>query len=161
MENDSLEIIVTEEFMAHKEWALENYNLYGRTPRAHSMAIDCELYEHTMISTTVWDASDDWRIDGINKSGVRMDVKTLPGKYFNINTGQKLLNILAQRDAVDGYLFVEWVSRPNRPLVLGDKCRVSVIGYLTYDELADAIRVSMKVPHGYYADVRRIIADDL
>lgn len=153
-----MKITVSQDFMDHKAWALETYNLYGRTPRAHAMAIDCELYEREMISRGLWQSSSDWKVDGIcMESGRIMDVKTLSGKYFNINTGQKLLNILSQRDVLDGYLFVEWADRPNRPLELGDECEVNVIGFLSYDELADAIRVSMKVPHGYYANVRKLL----
>ena len=151
-----MKITVSQDFMDHKAWALETYNLYGRTPRAHSMAIDCELYEREMISRGLWTASDDWRIDGIN-AGVTVDVKTLAGKYFNINTGQKLLNILSQRDVLDGYQFIEWASRPNRPLELGDSVEVRNLGFLSYDVLADNIRVSMKVPHGYYTDVRKLL----
>ena len=153
-----MRMVVNEDFMKHKEWALENYNKYGRTDRAHSMAIDCELYERTMIEEGYWKKSSDWRIDGIDR-GIAVDVKTLAGKYFNINTGQKILNIIAQRNVIYGYQFVEWVDRPNRPLALGDRVEVSCLGLLTYDMLADNIKVSMKVPHGYYADVRRLLIE--
>lgn len=153
-----MKITVSKEFIEHKEWALETYNLYGRTPRAHSMAIDCELYELEMISRDLWCAYDDWKVDGVCKeTGRYIDVKTLSGKYFNINTGQKLLNILAQRNILDGYQFIEWADRPNRPLELGDEVEVRDIGFLSYDQLADALRVSMKVPHGYYVAVRNML----
>ena len=161
----TLSIEVTEEFVAERERKVPLYNKKawkrGMTDaeiRAAKMRIDCELYEYAMIKSGDWEEEpDDWKIDGyiISDAGhTPVDVKTI-SKYFNIDR-YKMLNIIRQRDAIDGFVFVEWIDRPDRPTEVGDVVTIGVVGYLSFDEVLDNLLVSGKTD-GYYVDVRKLV----
>ena len=154
-------IEVTQEFIDYRNEKQAMYNQRGRTDRKFQMDLDCELFEWYMINVTEdWeDEPDDWMGDAIIPSpdGYKtVDVKFIAG-YYNIDRG-KMLNIIQQRHVLDGYQFMEWVSKPRRPLVVGDTVTCRGVGYLTHEELLDNLRRSYKEAYGFYADVRKYIA---
>ena len=87
--------------------------------------------------------------------GRNIDVKFIR-KYWNVSR-EKTLNLIKQRNDVDGYWFMEWVSKPSRPLVSGDEVEVRQVGFLYYGDVADNLRKSFKEPDGFYVDVHKII----
>lgn len=119
------------------------------------MDLDAELYEWEMLRTYEWVSHPSWMVDGIDKQGIRLDVKFIR-KYWNVSR-EKTLNLIKQRKVLEGYLFMEWVDKPNRPLVAGDAVTVRQIGFLQYDTVADNLRKSFKEPDGFYVDVHTLI----
>ena len=86
-----------------------------------------------------------------------IDVKFIRG-FWNVSR-EKTLNLIKQRDVLDGYLFMEWVSKPSRPLQVGDEVEVRQVGFLSYGDVADNLRKSFKEPDGFYVPVRKILED--
>lgn len=153
-------IDVTPEFISHRADKQQLYNQRGRTDRKFLMDLDCEIYEWHMIQQGEWMDDDDWRVDAhvISPDGNKaIDVKFI-GKYYNM-TPTKITNILQQRDIVDGYWFMEWVSKPGRPLVAGDEVACSFVHYVEMEQMLDSIRVSTNYKDwgtSHYVDVRRL-----
>ena len=146
---------IPQEFLDHRQEKFDLYNRRGRDDRQFLMDLDAEFYEWKMINEGMWEAHDDWKIDGVMLHlGTKIDVKFIKG-YYNISP-TKMCNILQQRRVLDGYLFMEWVDRPNRPVKLGDTVSIRQLGFIDYDELVDAIKPSFKTG-GHYVDVRRLL----
>ena len=148
-------IKVTPEFISHRTDKSQEYNQRGRSDRKFLMDLDAELYEHHQLSTYEWVSHPSWMVDGIDKRGRKLDVKFIR-KYWNVSR-EKTLNLIKQRNILDGYLFMEWVSKPARPLEVGDEVEVRQIGYVPYDLIADNLRKSFKEPDGFYVDVHKIV----
>ena len=142
---------VGQDFIDYRTDKAQLYKRRGRTETQFLMDLDCELHEYIMIREGVWDESDDWRVDAITP--YRVDVKFIQ-KYYNISP-IKMCNILAQRGVLDGYLFMEWIERPNRPLEAGDEVVFRQITYMDYEELLDEIKPSRF--NGHYADIRGFV----
>ena len=153
-----VDVTVDAEFLAHREWALNTYKPGKKSKKQHAMSIDCELYEHHMMTHEGGSATDTWAVDYISKTGSCIDVKCLFDKWFNI-APQKMVNILHQRDFINEYEFIEHVNMPERPVELGDVVQIRRLGLLSYDALAKIIRPSGYQFRGssHYADVRKII----
>ena len=156
-------IEVTQDFINHRTEKSKIYNPRGRTERKFLMDLDAEIYEHDMIQAEMWEPDDDWRIDGhitTPDGWLATDVKFI-SKYYNL-TPVKVCNILQQRNILHGYLFMEWVKKPNRPLQVGDTVETRQLGYIRWEDLADNIKVSQgynKWGTSHYVDVRRLIAE--
>ena len=147
---------ITEDFINYVTDKAEIYNPRGRSADKVRMDIECEHHEYTMIKEGLWTPSDDWRIDGFSPWPV--DVKFL-SKWYNL-TPTKICNIFQQRNVLDGYLFMEWVKRPRRPLKEGDEITYRQVGYLSYDELVDNIRPSTNYKDwgtSHYVNVRGLL----
>ena len=154
------EIKVTPAFLEHRSEKAAQYNRRGRDERKFLMDLDAELFEWYMINVTEeWeDDPDDWMVDAIvpDPDGYkRIDVKFIT-KWYNISC-TKMHNIIQQRRVLDGYYFMEWIERPDRPLQDGDTVSVRMVGYLTHDELLDNIKVSRGQWGGFYCDVRGLV----
>lgn len=154
-----MEIEVTDEFIAHRSEKAALYNRRGRKEEQFLMDLDAEILEWYMIKMGEWeDDPDDWMVDAIvpDPDGwKRIDVKFI-SKWYNISC-TKMHNILQQRRVLDGYLFAEWVQRPDRPLRAGDTVTVNAIGYIDYEDLVDGIKVSRGKWGGFYADPRSMV----
>ena len=153
-----MKITVTDEFIAHRTAKAGIYNGRGRSEEQFLMDLDCEIYEWHMINSNIWLDSNDWKIDAVvpDPDGYKaVDVKFI-SKWYNISC-TKMHNILQQRRILDGYLFCEWTSRPNRPLQAGDEVEFKEIGYIEYEDLVDEIKVSRGKWGGFYADVRKAL----
>ena len=148
-------IEVCDKFIEHRSEKKEQYNQRGRTDRKFLMDLDAELLEFHKISTGQWFYHPDWRIDAITEEGNSVDVKFIR-KYGNVSR-EKTLNLIRQRDMLDGYLFYEWVSKPGKPLTAGDRIQCRQVGYLPYGAVADSLRKSFKEPDGFYSDVRKLL----
>lgn len=151
-------IEITQDFIDQRDARAEIYNPGKRTIERLKRDIEAEVYEWYMTTVTEeWlDEPDDWKIDGyiISPDGnLAVDVKFVD-KWYNI-APKKLYYILKQRDVLDGFVFMEWVERPDRLLVAGDTVTVQGIGYIPYWELVDIIQPSKF--NGFYADVRRYL----
>ena len=151
----TIHLKVGKDFLAHRAEKFEQYNQRGRTDRKFLMDLDAELLEFDMIKTGHWQAHDSWMVDAINAAGNKIDVKFIR-KYWNVSR-EKTLNLIKQRDILDGYSFFEWVGRPARPFRAGDEITVNRIGYLSYAEVADNLRKSFKEPDGFYVAVHSLI----
>ena len=154
-----MEIVVTQDFIDHRTEKAALYNKRGRSHDQFLKDLDAEIYEHYMISTGDWQDEDDWRVDAYVETAdgiYRFDVKFI-SKWYNISC-TKMLNHLQQEGIVDGYNFMEWVNRPDRPLEVGDTVEVRALGVISYDELRSLIRVSRGKWGGFYADVRTYLA---
>ena len=150
-----MEIEVTEEFIQHRAEKAAMYNKRGRPQDKFLMDLDAEIFEWYMITHENWEEHDDWRVDAIQPCGDKIDVKFI-SKWYNINE-TKMHNIIQQRKILDGFVFMEWMDRPDRPLRAGDKVSVRKIGYIEYEELLDLIKVSRGQWGGFYADVRKAL----
>ena len=155
-----MEITVSEQFIAHRGEKYNQYNRRGRDETKFLMDLDAELLEFHMINELEeWeDEPDDWMVDAIvpDPDGwKRIDVKFI-SKWYNISC-TKMHNILQQRKVLDGYIFCEWVSRPDRPLEAGDKVEINCIGYIPYEDLVDDIKVSRGKWGGFYSDPRKMV----
>ena len=150
-----MEITITEDFIAHRTDKSKLYNRRNRSENKFLMDLDAEILEFTKIKQGQWLEHDDWRVDGINEKGLHIDVKFI-SKWYNLSN-VKMLNILQQRDILDGFEFYEWSIRPNRPMREGDKIEVTHLGYVDYDSLADNIKVSRGKWGGFYADPRGLL----
>ena len=154
----TLQIEVTDEFIAHRSEKAALYNKRGRPQDKFLMDLDAEIFEWYMINTEQWMDDDDWMVDAIipDPDGYKcIDVKFI-AKWYNISD-TKMHNIIQQRKILDGYLFMEWMDRPDRPLRAGDKVSIREIGYIKYEELLDLIKVSRGQWGGFYADVRKAL----
>ena len=150
-----MEIYVTQAFIQHRAEKFDLYNRRGRTDKKFLMDIDCELYEFNKLKhdeDTVDHPS--WMVD-YTENGRNIDVKFIQ-KYWNVS-GSKITNVLQQRRILDGYQFMEWVSRPSRPLEFGDRVEVRRLGFLSYDDVADNLRPSFKAQGQFYLDARRLL----
>ena len=147
-------IKVTQDFIDQRQANSELYNSTNRSPRKFLMDLDCELVEYDYIARGVWDSLGGWEVDAVidNKN---VDLKFVQ-KYWNI-TPRRIVNIIRQRNILDEYHFWEWVSRPKRPLEVGDEVTVRFVGALTYDQVADNIKPSFKQAGGHYVDIRALI----
>lgn len=153
-----MQIKVTQDFIDWRTEKAAMYNKRGRKTERFLMDLDCEILEWHMITTDQWMESDDWKIDGIipDPDGYKaVDVKFID-KWYNISC-TKMHNILQQRHCLDGYLFYEWVDRPERPLSTGDRVDIRSIGYIPYEDLIDLIKVSRGKWGGFYADARSFL----
>ena len=148
---------VTQDFIDYREEKAKLYNPRGRKREQLLMDIDCEFYEWKMITEEMWeDEPDDWRIDAymVGPDGwLALDVKFID-RWYNISP-VKMCNILQQRNILHGYLFMEWISRPDRPLQDGDEVAIGQVGYVDWEELVDAIKPSRY--NGHYADIRKLV----
>lgn len=150
-----MKIIVKPEFIEYRTEKQQQYNQRNRTDRKFLMDLDAELYEWDKLNYDEWRSSDDWRIDAFDEWDRAIDVKFIR-KYWNVSR-EKTLNLIKQRDILDGYLFMQWVSKPNRPLIAGDAVEVQQLGFLHYGSVADNLRKSFKEPDGFYVDVRALL----
>lgn len=150
-----MKIEVTQEFIDYRTDKSQIYNQRGRSDRKFLMDLDAEIYEWDLLRTYEWVSHPSWMVDGIDKRGRKIDVKFIR-KYWNVSR-EKTLNLIKQRTILDGYQFMEWVSKPNRPLQAGDEVEVRQLGFLHYGDVADNLRKSYKEPDGFYVDVRRLL----
>ena len=154
-----MQIEVTQDFLDHRAEKASLYNRRGRNENKFLMDLDAELLEWYMINIGEWeDEPDNWMVDAIvpDPDGYkRIDVKFV-SKWYNISD-TKMHNILQQRKVLDGYIFCEWVSRPDRPFEAGDKVEIHSLGYIPYEDLVDLIKVSRGKWGGFYADVRKAL----
>ena len=150
-----MKLIVKPEFIEHRAEKALQYNQRGRSDRKFLMDLDAELYEWDKLNYDEWQAHPSWMVDAIDEWGRNIDVKFIR-KYWNVSR-EKTLNLIKQRNDVDGYWFMEWVSKPSRPLVSGDEVEVRQVGFLYYGDVADNLRKSFKEPDGFYVDVHKII----
>ena len=150
-----MKLIVKPEFIEYREEKRQQYNQRNRSDRKFLMDLDAELYEWDKLNYDEWLSSDDWRIDAFDEWGRAIDVKFIR-KYWNVSR-EKTLNLIKQRNVLYGYLFMEWVSRPSRPLMAGDEVEVKQLGYIDYNTVADSLKKSFKEPDGFYVDVRTIL----
>ena len=161
----TLSIEVTEEFLEHRAAKAALYNQRGRTDRQFLMDLDAEIYEWHMIRSGKWRDFDDWKVDALmprDDDWLAIDVKFI-SKYYNL-TPTKVCNLLQQRGILDGYLFMEWVSKPRRPLKAGDTVTVRQLGFIHWDDLADAVKPSTNYKDwgtSHYVDVHRLLRDGL
>ena len=150
-----MKLKVKPDFIEYRTEKSKQYNQRGRTNRKFLMDLDAELYEWDKLSYGEWQAHPSWMVDAIDEWGRNVDVKFIR-KYWNVSR-EKNLNLIKQRNDVDGYWFMEWISKPSRPLLPGDEVEVNWIGYLGYDVVADYLRKSFKEPDGFYVDVHKIL----
>ena len=129
----------------------------GRSERQFLMNLDAELYEYDKIRFDEWREHDSWMVDAYDEWDLKIDVKFIR-KYWNVSR-EKTLNLIKQRNILDGFLFMEWVERPGRPLVAGDRVSVRRLGYIPYGIVADNLKKSFKEPDGFYCDVHRLLGD--
>ena len=154
-------IKVTQDFIDHRESKRELYNQRGRTDRKFLMDLDAEIYEYMMIKEGMWDDDPDWRVDAHipNPDGaISVDVKFI-SKYYNL-TPTKVCNILQQRDVLHGFMFMEWVQKPSRPLQVGDDVVVRQLGYMSIEDLMDNIKPSTNYKDwgtSHYVNVHKIL----
>ena len=148
-------LTVTKDFLSHRQGKSEIYNQRGRSDRVFLMNLDAEIMEHYMIDKGIWEEHESWMVDGIVPGIGNVDVKFIR-KYWNVSR-EKTLNLIKQRNILQGYLFMEWVTKPSRPLVEGDIVEVRTVGYVSYDNVADNLRKSFKEPDGFYVDVRALL----
>ena len=148
-------IKITESFISHRTDKSKQYNQRGRTDRRFLMDLDAEIYEWDKLHFDEWRPHDSWMVDGYDEWDRKVDVKFIR-KYWNVSR-EKTLNLIKQRDILDGYTFIEWVERPSRPLRAGDQVRVNELGFLSYGSVADGLRKSFKEPDGFYVDVRKLL----
>lgn len=153
-------IEVTQDFIDHRTEKAALYNKRGRSDNRFLMDLDAEIYEWYMINHGDWNAHEDWRVDAVQPCGDYVDVKFI-SKWYNISC-TKMHNIIQQRNVLDGFVFMEWVDRPERPLECGDRVTVRRLGYIEYDSLLGLIQVSRGKWGGFYADVRKVcVVQDL
>jgi len=156
-------IEVTQEFIDHRTKKQGIYNQRGRTDRKFLMDLDAEIYEWFMIKEEMWDEDPDWRVDAHMPSpdgATAIDVKFI-SKYYNL-TPTKVCNIIQQRDILHGYLFMEWVKKPNRPLVVGDEVSIRLVGYISHEDILDNIRPSTNYKDwgtSHYVAVHKILQE--
>lgn len=150
-----MKIIVKQEFIDYRSEKQAQYNQRGRSDRIFLMNLDAELYEWDKLNYDEWRSHDSWMVDAIDEWDQKIDVKFIR-KYWNVSR-EKTLNLIKQRNILDGFLFMEWLERPNRPLVAGDEVTVRRVGYVPYGDVADNLRKSFKEPDGFYVDVRKLI----
>ena len=148
-------ILVTDEFLEHREEKRQIYNKRGRSDRKFLMDLDAELLEWFNIKKGIWKAHESWMVDGIDEDGYNLDVKFIR-KYWNVSR-EKTLNLIKQRHILSHYLFYEWGKKPNRPLEKDDIVPMQEVGMLDYDVVADNLKKSFKEPDGFYVDVRGLI----
>ena len=156
------QIRVPAEFIKYRAEKEKLYNRRGRDRNKFLMDLDCEIYEWYMIDIGEWKAHDDWRIDAVLKNvhsalpsedtEANIDVKFIK-KWYNLSN-TKMLNFVKQHDVIHGYLFMEWVYEPTRPLEEGDDVACRQVRYLPYTDLANIIQISRGKWGGFYADVR-------
>ena len=151
----TITLVVSDGFIKHRSEKFEQYNQRGRTARKFLMDLDAELLEYHKLVCGEWRAHNSWMVDAIDERGRKIDVKFIR-KFWNVSR-EKALNLLKQRTVLDGYMFMEWVSKPSRPLRAGDEVEVRQVGYVSYDNVTDNLRKSFKEPDGFYVDVRKII----
>ena len=152
-----LTIEVTSEFLDYREACYDRYNQGKRTDDKFLQDLDCELVEWHMIHTkSEWEDVPGWMVDA-KIDGKMADLKFVQ-KYWNISP-RRIVNILKQRNDIDEYHFWEWVSRPKRPLAIGDIVKARRVGILPYDMVADNIWPSFKVPGGCYVDIRKLLSN--
>ena len=151
-----MKIRINQDFLDRRAEKKELYNQRGRTDRKFLMDLDAEVYEWHMMATYQWLPYDDWKVDAIDEQGKRLDVKFIR-KYWNVSR-EKTLNLIAQRNIIEYFCFMEWVQRPNRPLQLDDTVEIRHVGNVSFDMVADNLRKSFKEPDGFYVDVRRLLA---
>lgn len=150
-----LTIKVTGEFLDYREACFDRYNQGKRTADKFLQDLDCEIVEWHMIhEQKLWQDVPGWMVDAKIEDKC-VDLKFVQ-KYWNISP-RRIVNILKQRNDVDEYHFWEWISRPKRPLALGDTVSARRVGILPYDDVADNIWPSFKVPGGCYVDVRKLL----
>ena len=155
-----MQIEVTQDFLDHRAVKHDQYNQRGRSERKFLMDLDAELLEHYMISEGYWNDHNDWKVDAVTTRG-NIDVKFL-GANSNSYTcnSLKLHNMLLQRNILDGYLFMRWGQRPNRPLEVGDIVTVEPAGFAEYDRVADGMRANKDGNGTYYFHTRMVLAAD-
>ena len=153
-----MEIVVTQDFISHRDYKATLYNQRGRSDRKFYMDLDAEILEHHMITEGKWDDHEDWKVDAVTTRG-NIDVKFIGANSYTCNSG-KLNNMLQQRNILDGYLFMRWVERPNRPLELGDRVDVQPVGFAAYDRVADNMQPNRNGNGTYYFHTRMVLAAD-
>ena len=153
----TIDLTVTVEFLDHRAEKFEQYNQRGRSDKKFLMDLDAELLEFEMLRSKVWKPHDSWKVDAIDLQDRKIDVKFIP-EYYNMNA-QKMVNLIQQRDILDGYKFYEWTTRRDRPFAGGDRVTVRSVGYLPYAKVADNVRVSFrnKIPGSFYVNVRKLL----
>ena len=152
-----MKIKVTQDFIDYRTDKSQIYNQRGRSDRKFLMDLDAELYEWDKLNYDEWRAHDSWMVDAYDEWDRKIDVKFIRG-FWNVSR-EKTLNLIKQRDVLDGYLFMEWISKPSRPLQAGDEVEVRQVGFLSYGDVADNLRKSFKEPDGFYVPVRKLLED--
>ena len=150
-----MKLTVKPEFIEYRSKKAQEYNQRGRSDRKFLMDLDAELYEWDKLNYDEWRAHPSWMVDAIDEWERCIDVKFIR-KYWNVSR-EKTLNLIKQRTVLDGYWFMEWVSKPARPLLPGDAVEVRQVGFLHYGDVADNLRKSFKEPDGFYVDVHKIL----
>ena len=152
-----MKIKVTQDFIDYRTDKSQIYNQRGRSDRKFLMDLDAELYEWDKLNYDEWRSHPSWMVDAYDEWDRKIDVKFIRG-FWNVSR-EKTLNLIKQRDVLDGYLFMEWVSKPSRPLQAGDEVEVRQVGFLSYGDVADNLRKSFKEPDGFYVPVRKLLED--
>ena len=152
-----MKLKVTEDFINYRTDKRHLYNQRGRTDRKFLMDLDAELFEWDKLNHDEWREHPSWMVDAYDEWDRKIDVKFIRG-FWNVSR-EKTLNLIKQRDILDGYLFMEWVSKPSRPLQAGDEVEVRQVGFLSYGDVADNLRKSFKEPDGFYVPVRKLLED--
>lgn len=148
-----MKIKVTQEFIDQCYERAEIYNPGTRSKEQLLRDIECEIFEYHMIKTDQWDSHDSWKVDGVSDVYGNVDVKFVH-KYYNI-AHKKMAYLAWQATDLETFLFVEWVSRPDRLLKAGDEVEVRIVGYLSYMDFLKNVRPS-HYNNGYYVDVRKV-----
>ena len=144
-------IKVDRNFIKQRNERSLKYKSNGRSSERLLLDIECELYEYNKIKLGEWKDDPNWQIDGHTPFGA-VDVKCIKG-FYNINR-KKLLHILQQREYIDYFYFIEWNSRPERILKVGDEVSFNYITKIKYDDLLANLKISFKT-EGYYFDARK------
>ena len=152
-----MKITVKQEFIDYRTEKSQQYNQRGRSDRKFLMDLDAELYEWDKLNYDEWREHPSWMVDAYDEWDRKIDVKFIRG-FWNVSR-EKTLNLIKQRDVLDGYLFMEWVSKPSRPLQAGDEVEVRQVGFLSYGDVADNLRKSFKEPDGFYVPIRKLLED--
>ena len=146
-------ITINQEFVDQCNARAQVYNPGTRSTEQLIRDIECEIFEYHMIKTKQWDDHESWKVDGVSDVYGAVDVKFVH-KYYNI-AHKKMAYLAWQATHLPTFIFMEWVSRPDRLLKAGDKVEVKPIGYLSYMDFLTHIQPS-RFNKGYYVDVRKV-----
>ena len=107
-----MHIKVTEEFINYRTDKRHLYNQRGRTDRKFLMDLDAELYEWDKLNHWEWREHPSWMVDAYDEWDRKIDVKFIRG-FWNVSR-EKTLNLIKQRDVLDGYLCLLYTSPSPR-----------------------------------------------
>ena len=137
-------IRVSAAFIKQRDANAKKYVSRGRSPE--KMRIDCqhELYEFDKVHKGEWKSGDSWKVDGIDPTYGRIEVKNCPGPYLFTPNAQKTAVQRQQIGHVENFCAVKLLGDASRLLKVGDIVEIEELGYFPFEDTMNRM-----MPSGY------------